>query len=143
MRNLIQGILGYLPEGFEVDFTGSDHDLGSQVLGQDQRDRAVELALKGEREHDVYRKPLEKTMGLSLRRFADFEEEELKRLQDLKRTPIKGWFSACNLDSPANIVPGAENASELAFGQKFIHDHQKTFGFCENPWLKRIHGAMQ
>jgi hypothetical protein len=73
----------------------------------------------------------------------DFSEDELKRLQDLKRTPIKGWFSACNLDSPANIVSGAENASELALGQKFIHDHQKTFGFCENPWLKRIHGAMQ
>ncbi|KAG7529747.1 hypothetical protein FFLO_05436 [Filobasidium floriforme] len=120
MKNLIQGFLGYLPEGFEVEFTGSDHDLGSQVLGQDQRERALELAVKGEH----------------------FSEDELKRLQDLKRTPIKGWFSACNLDSPANIVPGAENASELASGQKFIHDHQKTFGFCENPWLKRIHGAM-
>lgn len=50
MKNLIQGFLGYLPEGFEVEFTGSDHDLGSQVLGQDQRERAMELAVKGERE---------------------------------------------------------------------------------------------
>jgi hypothetical protein len=50
MKNLIQGFLGYLPEGFEVEFTGSDHDLGSQVLGQDQRERALELAVKGERE---------------------------------------------------------------------------------------------
>lgn len=55
MRNLIQGFLGYLPSDFEVEFTGSDHDLGSQVLGQDQRDRAMELAVKGERELIVHR----------------------------------------------------------------------------------------
>lgn len=73
----------------------------------------------------------------------DFDEGELKALEDLHRTPVKGWFSACDLDSPANIVPGAENASELTLGQKFIWDHQKSFGFCENPWLKRLHGAMQ
>jgi hypothetical protein len=73
----------------------------------------------------------------------DFEESELKALENLHRTPVKGWFSACDLDSPANIVPGAENSSELTLGQKFIWDHQKSFGFCENPWLKRLHGAMQ
>lgn len=50
MKTLIEGFLGYLPEGFELEFTGSDHDLGSQVLGADQRARAMELAVKGERE---------------------------------------------------------------------------------------------
>jgi hypothetical protein len=50
MKTLIEGFLGYLPEGFEVEFTGSDHDLGSSVLGVDQRARAMELAVKGERE---------------------------------------------------------------------------------------------
>ncbi len=42
----------------------------------------------------------------------DFTAEELKQLQDLKRTPVKGWFSACDLDSPANIKPDAEMPSD-------------------------------
>lgn len=121
MKRLIDGMKHYLPQDFQVDFTGSDHDLGSWVLGDDQRTRALELARAGKH----------------------FSPEELKELENLRRTPVEGWFSACSMESPANIVEGAQNTTEDAWRQRLIHDHQKTFGFCENPWLKKIHGAMQ
>jgi hypothetical protein len=43
---------------------------------------------------------------------ADFDPEELKALEDHKRNPFIGWFEACAPDSPANIKPWAENATD-------------------------------
>ncbi|WWD18454.1 hypothetical protein CI109_102906 [Kwoniella shandongensis] len=87
LKNLIGGFKDDLPEGFYLRVTGSDHDTGSVVLGKDQRQRAMELVQKG-------------------------EQAELKELENPNRTPAWGWFKACPLDSPANIRPGAENATE-------------------------------
>nr|XP_031864183.1 uncharacterized protein CI109_000095 [Kwoniella shandongensis]KAA5531255.1 hypothetical protein CI109_000095 [Kwoniella shandongensis] len=120
LKNLIGGFKDDLPEGFYLRVTGSDHDTGSVVLGKDQRQRAMELVQKGEH----------------------FEEAELKELENPNRTPAWGWFKACPLDSPANIRPGAENATEDVLPKSFIFDHLPTMDFCEYPELKRLHGAM-
>lgn len=50
MENLVAGFIQYLPRGFDVKVVVSDHDTGSDVLGQDQRDRAMELVKEGGRE---------------------------------------------------------------------------------------------
>lgn len=47
LAGMIEGFRIALPRGFDVQITASDHDLGSWVLGQDQRDRAVELVGQG------------------------------------------------------------------------------------------------
>jgi hypothetical protein len=83
-EKLINGFRGSLPKGFKLKVTGSDHDTGSTVLGKDQRDRAMELVRTGERE-SVGR------WGNGLMR-VDFDETELKQLEDPKRTPAFGWF---------------------------------------------------
>ncbi len=54
LKGMIEGFRHFLPEGFSLDITGSDHDLGSWVLGQDQRDRAVELVRQGKCESKPY-----------------------------------------------------------------------------------------
>lgn len=127
LKDMIDGFRHRLPADFEAEFTGSDHDLGSWVLGEDQRERALELVSEGKH----------------------FEQEELARLQDMKRTPVKGWFSACSLDSPANAQPDAENAPDAGstrddglVPKTFIHEHQSTMDFCQHPSLKRLHGAL-
>lgn len=50
MQNLIGGFLEDLPGDFQMQITVSDHDTGSQVLGKDQRERAMELVKDGDRE---------------------------------------------------------------------------------------------
>lgn len=50
MENLVAGFVQYLPRNFDVKVVVSDHDTGSDVLGQDQRDRAMELVKEGGRE---------------------------------------------------------------------------------------------
>ncbi|WWC88564.1 uncharacterized protein L201_003476 [Kwoniella dendrophila CBS 6074] len=120
LQNLISGFINDLPEGFYLKITGSDHDTGSVVLGKDQRERAMSLVREGKH----------------------FEEAELKALEDPNRTPAWGWFKACPLDSPANIRPGAENATDAVLPKSFIYEHLPTMDFCEYPELKRLHGAM-
>lgn len=120
LKGLFDGFRHRLPEDFDIEFTGSDHDLGSWILGDDQRERAMELVQEGRH----------------------FTMDELKELQSMKRTPVKGWFSACKLDSPANIKPWAENATEVEQPKSFIHHHQATMNFCQHPSLKRLHGAL-
>ncbi|ODO05251.1 hypothetical protein L198_01942 [Cryptococcus wingfieldii CBS 7118] len=120
LQSLISGFMNDLPSGFRLRVTGSDHDTGSVVLGKDQRERAMELVSQGRH----------------------FKEDELKSYEDPNRTPAWGWFKACPLDSPANIRPGAENATEDILPKSFIHDHLPTMDFCEYPELKRLHGAM-
>ncbi|WRT67758.1 uncharacterized protein IL334_004730 [Kwoniella shivajii] len=120
LQRLIGGFMNDLPEGFYLRITGSDHDTGSVVLGKDQRERAMQL----------------------VREDKHFDEAELKALEDPNRTPAWGWFKACPLDSPANIRPGAENATEDVLPKSFIFDHLPTMDFCEYPELKRLHGAM-
>jgi hypothetical protein len=46
---LIDGFRADLPGDFELAVTGSDHDTGGTVLGQDQRRRAMELVSEGKR----------------------------------------------------------------------------------------------
>lgn len=50
MENLVSGFRSFLPEGFEVKVVVSDHDTGSEVLGYDQREKAMELVKEGKRE---------------------------------------------------------------------------------------------
>ena len=50
IQGLIEGFKDYLPEGFSVKMTGSDHDAGSIILGSDQRERAMQLMREGGRE---------------------------------------------------------------------------------------------
>jgi hypothetical protein len=50
LQSLIQGFQNSLPKDFHLRVTGSDHDTGSQVVGRDQRERAMDLVRKGERE---------------------------------------------------------------------------------------------
>ena len=50
LRGLIDGMRQALPEDFHLKVTGSDHDTGSSVLGRDQRQRAMELVVEGDRE---------------------------------------------------------------------------------------------
>nr|WVH01971.1 beta-1,2-xylosyltransferase 1 [Naematelia aurantialba] len=120
LLRLFSGLREHLPPGFRVKVTGSDHDTGSTVLGRDQRQRAMELVKTGEH----------------------FDEAELQHLEDPNRTPAWGWFKACPLDSPANIRPGAENATDEILPKTFIYDHLPTMDFCDFPELKRLHGAM-
>ncbi|KAJ9127127.1 hypothetical protein QFC24_001363 [Naganishia onofrii] len=73
---------------------------------------------------------------------ADFTEQELKELQNVHRTEIAGWFSACRPNSPANAIPNAQNVSDAGLPKTFIHDHSPTMDFCQHPSLKKLHGAM-
>ncbi|WVO19106.1 uncharacterized protein IAS62_000383 [Cryptococcus decagattii] len=101
LQRLIAGFKGDLPPEFHLRVTGSDHDTGSVVLGRDQRMRAMELVQQGKH----------------------FDEDELKSLENPNRTPAWGWFKACPLDSPANIRPWSENATdEFQLLSKFPFD---------------------
>ncbi len=48
LERLFDGFKSYLPKDFGTTVVVSDHDLGSQVLGEDQRRRALELVKEGE-----------------------------------------------------------------------------------------------
>jgi hypothetical protein len=48
LAGMIDGFRSFLPPGFNVRITGSDHDVSSVVLGKDQRKRAMEHVRKGE-----------------------------------------------------------------------------------------------
>ncbi|KAK4689532.1 hypothetical protein P7C73_g565, partial [Tremellales sp. Uapishka_1] len=135
LLNLIDGFKRYLPDGFHVKATGSDHDTGSTVLGKDQRSRANELTRMGERESF-------EDGRVQANASADFDELELKELQSPHRTTAWGWFKACPLDSAANIRPGSENATDAIMPKSFIYNHLPTMDYCDFPELKRLHGAM-
>lgn len=49
IQGLINGFKEFLPKDFGLRITGSDHDTGSDVLGRDQRERAVQLVKEGKR----------------------------------------------------------------------------------------------
>ncbi|KAJ9122403.1 hypothetical protein QFC22_001826 [Naganishia vaughanmartiniae] len=120
LKAMIDGFRYALPEDFETEIVGSDHDLGAVILGWDQRERAQELIEDGQY----------------------FTEQELKDLQNVHRTEIAGWFSACRPNSPANAIPDAQNVSDAGLPKTFIHDHSPTMDFCQHPSLKKLHGAM-
>jgi hypothetical protein len=48
LKSMIDGFRYALPEDFETEIVGSDHDLGAVILGWDQRERAQELIEDGE-----------------------------------------------------------------------------------------------
>jgi hypothetical protein len=48
LQTLINGFKEDLPDSFSLKITGSDHDTGSQVLGRDQRERAMDLVRLGQ-----------------------------------------------------------------------------------------------
>jgi hypothetical protein len=75
---LLEPIAQYLPE--TVSFQGSDHDLGSWLLGDDQK----QAALQAVREHRY------------------FTPEEIKRFQQREgRVEVKGLAAACPVGSMA------------------------------------------
>ena len=47
-RKLIDGFRHALPPGFRLNITASDHDISGEVLGKDQRQRAMELVRAGQ-----------------------------------------------------------------------------------------------
>lgn len=107
LKAMIDGFRYALPEDFATELVGSDHDLGAVILGWDQRERAQELIEDGECKSEGRADAAEAKPWNT-----DFKEEELKALQDIFRTDVAGWFSACRPDSPANAVPDAQNASD-------------------------------
>ncbi|BEJ14964.1 hypothetical protein CspHIS471_0407310 [Cutaneotrichosporon sp. HIS471] len=119
LATMIDSFRTALPPNLNLALTGSDHDVSGVVLGKDQRKRAKELVSSG----------------------AHFTAEELRHYESPRRTTAWGWFKACPLDSPANMLSGAENGETLE--KAFIHDHVATMDFCEFPNLKRLHGALQ
>ena len=118
MQTLIDGFRQYLPRGFRLQVSASDHDVGSVVLGRDQRERAMQLVKQGKRACCL--------ASLSASLMADFDADELRHLEDPRRTKAWGWFvsttfsstgktdeqKACPLSSPANSRPEAENAPD-------------------------------
>ncbi|OCF33479.1 hypothetical protein I317_02613 [Kwoniella heveanensis CBS 569] len=125
LRTLINGFKEFLPEGFYLKITGSDHDTGSTILGKDQRERAMQLVKEGKH----------------------FDEAELKALENPNRTPAWGWF--VNFPSGFPLVytrdtgrcKGEADLQDLP-AKSFIHDHLPTMDFCDYPEWKRLHGAM-
>lgn len=74
---LLEPIAQYLPK--EVTFTLSDHDLGSWILGDDQKQAALQAISEGKYLTEAELKQLEKREG---------------------RQPVKGLVSACPQGSP-------------------------------------------
>ncbi|GMK53842.1 hypothetical protein CspeluHIS016_0104280 [Cutaneotrichosporon spelunceum] len=119
LAELINSFRSALPPNLNLALTGSDHDVSGVILGKDQRKRAKELVSSGQH----------------------FMPEELRHYENPRRTTAWGWFKACPLDSPANMLSGVEAGETTE--KAFIHDHVATMDFCEFPNLKRLHGALQ
>ncbi|WWC88904.1 uncharacterized protein L201_003819 [Kwoniella dendrophila CBS 6074] len=124
---LLEPIAQYLPK--EVTFTLSDHDLGSWILGDDQKQAAFAAIKSG-----TY-----------------LSESELKQLEKREgRQPVKGLVSACPEGSPGwqrglAVRDGTSleefNPSDLG-ESSFIYDPLQTYDFCYNPSLLKLHGSL-
>ncbi|WWD04614.1 hypothetical protein V865_002685 [Kwoniella europaea PYCC6329] len=124
---LLEPIAQYLPK--EVTFTLSDHDLGSWILGDDQKQAALQAISEGKYLTEAELKQLEKREG---------------------RQPVKGLVSACPQGSPGweRGLAIKEGRSTEEWDPKddgemsFIYDPLPTYDFCSNPSLLKLHGSL-
>ncbi|KAJ9107286.1 hypothetical protein QFC21_000733 [Naganishia friedmannii] len=142
--SLVSPLSDLLPT--DITMVASDHDLGSWILGADQRSLAigrVHTALDEAREEG-------KTGGLNNVRYLG--GSELKHLENQNRNGITGWFSACDENSAARgrdramenrlrEMEGLESLPEPA-SPAFVKDVRPGFDWCENPEIKKMHGTM-
>ncbi|WVF69398.1 hypothetical protein IAT40_004175 [Kwoniella sp. CBS 6097] len=120
---LLEPIAQYLPS--ELTFSLSDHDLGSWLLGDDQKQAALQAIRDG--------------------RY--LTEEELKAFEKREgRVKVKGFFSACPVGSPGwNQGLAMLDGHEIempAPETSFIYDPLRTYDFCDNPSLLKLHGSL-
>ncbi|XAO24787.1 hypothetical protein I312_103593 [Cryptococcus bacillisporus CA1280] len=120
---LIEPIAQFLPG--DITLSLSDHDLGSWLLGDDQKQAALDAIRDG--------------------RY--LTEEELKVYEKREgRLPVKGLVSACPPGSPGWQRGVAKRdgleTEELSKETTFIYDPDLTYDYCYNPELLDIHGAL-
>ncbi|WVN88726.1 uncharacterized protein L203_103939 [Cryptococcus depauperatus CBS 7841] len=120
---LLEPIAQLLPA--EISFSLSDHDLGSWLLGDDQKQAALIAIKEG--------------------RF--LTEEELKGYEKREgRMPVKGLVSVCPPGSPGwqhgVAIRDGVQVEQLLHETSFIYDPFLTFDFCYNPDLLHNHGAL-
>ncbi|ODN95887.1 hypothetical protein L198_04506 [Cryptococcus wingfieldii CBS 7118] len=120
---LLEPIAQYLPG--EVTLSLSDHDLGSWLLGDDQKQAALEAIEEG--------------------RY--LTEEEIKGFEKKDgRVSVKGTVSACPPGSPGwQRGVAKREGREIERPNKetsFIHDPLLTYDFCYNTDLLDDHGAL-
>ncbi|WVR06184.1 hypothetical protein IAU60_003214 [Kwoniella sp. DSM 27419] len=120
---LMQPLAQYLPS--EVTFSLSDHDLGSWLLGDDQKQAALTAISEGRYLSEEDLKPLEKKEG---------------------RRPVKGLVSACPEGSPGwnrgVAIREGTPIDEPLKDTSFIYDPLQTYDFCYNPALLKQHGSL-
>jgi hypothetical protein len=141
--SLLEPIAQYLPT--KISFHGSDHDLGTTLLGDDQRQAAFD----------------------AIRKKRYMAEDELRGYEDgIGKGVVKGTVAACPVGSlswnqtlvkqEGGYVPGIEpGTSSLPFSGStpelkgkalipeatFIHDPAATYDFCSNPSHLQTHGS--
>lgn len=137
--NLILPLASHLPA--DIAFHISDHDLGSWILGDDQRELAmtrIRTAMKSD--------------GTGLNAIKFLQQPELTRLENRKRNGHPGWFSACPEDSPAlghdrvmenrrREIDGLDPLPDPPT-PAFLADPRPAFDFCQNPITQKLHGTM-
>ncbi|EIW68082.1 hypothetical protein TREMEDRAFT_63970 [Tremella mesenterica DSM 1558] len=122
--NLLEPIAQYFYT--DVTFYGSDHDMGKNLLGDDQRQAALEAVREGRFLTEMDLKGYEKTQG---------------------RVAVGGLASACPEGSPAwnrslDIQEGRMVGPLTERETTFIYDHQTASDFCVHPRLTHLHGAL-
>ncbi|WVQ80599.1 hypothetical protein IAT38_002704 [Cryptococcus sp. DSM 104549] len=121
--NLLEPIAQFLPA--ELTLSLSDHDLGSWLLGDDQKQAALTAIKEGRYLSEEDLKPYEKREG---------------------RMPVKGLVSACPVGSRGwNRGVAKRDGTEVEVVEKettFIADPLRTYDYCENPELLDLHGSL-
>ncbi|AAW43180.1 hypothetical protein CNBD0460 [Cryptococcus deneoformans B-3501A] len=120
---LIEPIAQFLPG--DITFSLSDHDLGSWLLGDDQKQAALDAIRNG--------------------RYLTEEELEVYEKRE-GRQAVKGLASACPPGSPGWQHGVARRdgleIKELPKETTFIYDPGLTYDYCYTPELVDIHGAL-
>lgn len=136
---LVEPLANLLPT--DINIHVSDHDLGSWIVGADQRDVALS------RVHNALKED-----GTGLNRVRHLSGSELKRFENKNRQEMKGWFSACPEDSPAR---GKDRAMQNRLRDldglpplpdpavpAFVQDVRPGMDWCQVPGVKKLHGTM-
>lgn len=138
-ESLVGPLREWIPQDLQLHV--SDHDLGSWIVGADQRELAIQrihAALKDD--------------GTGLNAVKHLSATELKRLENKNRHEMQGWFSACPDDSPAR---GKDRAMENRLREleglpplpppaqpAFVKDVRPGMDWCNVPEVKKLHGTM-
>ena len=86
----------------DITMVASDHDLGSWILGSDQRELALARLHAALEEHSVDGK-----VGFGLNKVRYLGGSELKHLENRNRNGVAGWFvSQCRELHPASADRG-------------------------------------